>query len=100
MQGYLVVSSMDAEGEMPAVELTTIFLQGMIMREETKQSLQELVFVARASGDANAMEAARVVERDLLNGGRNTYVPVVIPDVTNNANAAVTWEPKKKPRKR
>jgi len=70
------------------------------MREETQKALETVLEAAAATGDPNIGEACRVVTRDLLKGGRSAYVPVVIPDVTNNANAAVTWEPKKKPRKR
>jgi hypothetical protein len=44
------------------------------MREETRQALVELIVFARATGDPNTGEAARVVERDLLNGGLSQLV--------------------------
>lgn len=44
------------------------------MRQETKAALMELIVAVRLGGDSNAREAARVVERDLLQCGQATKV--------------------------
>ena len=62
------------------------------MRQETKAALLELIVLARVSGDPNAGEAARVVERDLLCGGQSTQVQQ--PD-----RPPVVWVKKPKARK-
>lgn len=40
------------------------------MRQETKAALVEIIKAVRLGGDSNAREAARVVERDLLQCGQ------------------------------
>lgn len=62
------------------------------MRQETKAALLELIVLARVSGDSNAGEAARVVERDLLRGGQSTQVQQ--PDAP-----PIVWVKKPKARK-
>ncbi len=68
------------------------------MKEETESALHLILETAAATGDPNVGEACRVVRRDLLNGGRSSYVPVVQQDVTNPSNASVSF--KKKPKRR
>ena len=62
------------------------------MRQETKAALLDLIVLARVSGDPNAGEAARVVERDLLCGGQSTQVQQPAPP-------PVVWVKKPKARK-
>lgn len=50
------------------------FFHEVGMRQETKAALMELIVAVRLGGDSNAREAARVVERDLLQCGQATKV--------------------------
>ena len=70
------------------------------MREETKRSLEELLLKAESGDDSNLKEAARVVRRDLLKGGRHTITPQVNLAADQEGVAVdggdVVWKPKKK----
>ena len=74
------------------------------MREETKRSLEELLSNAEACDDPNLRESARVVRKDLLNGGQNVGQHGRMeanrdlePDPAPAAEGEpVVWKPKKK----
>lgn len=83
----------DAKRRRPSV---VVFYSGVKMREETKKALADILAHCEASGDSNIGEACRVVTRDLLNGGRSAYVPVVKTDPKNAEAAEVVFKPKKK----
>lgn len=77
------------------------FSKGYEMREETKRSLEELLSKAETGDDTNLKEAARVVRRDLLKGGRHAVSPPVLfaaeqEPVPVAEGEPVVWKPKKK----
>ena len=70
------------------------------MREETKRSLEELLSKAESGDDTNLKEAARVVRRDLLKGGRHAVSPPVLfaaeQEPVPVEGSEVVWKPKPK----
>ena len=76
------------------------FSKGYEMREETKRSLEELLSKAETGDDTNLKEAARVVRRDLLKGGRHAVSPPVLfaaeQEPVPVEGSEVVWKPKKK----
>lgn len=45
------------------------------MRSETKDALEQLLNSAETGDCSNLKEAARIVRRDLINGGRHEHAP-------------------------
>ena len=76
------------------------FSKGYEMREETKRSLEELLSKAETGDDTNLKEAARVVRRDLLKGGRHAVSPPVLfaaeQEPVTVEGSEVVWKPKPK----
>ncbi len=73
--------------------------KGINMRPETKRCLEQMVIYCNASNDPAAVENARVVSRDLLNGGRAAYIPVNAVDPSPapvDESPQVKWKPKRK----
>ncbi len=73
--------------------------KGINMRPETKRCLEQMVIYCNASNDPAAVENARVVSRDLLNGGRAAYIPVNAVDPSPapvDESPQIKWKPKRK----